>query len=250
MSKQTLIIAETGINHNDDADLAVELVESAIDCGADAVKFQTFLEVDVARHLDNPDELPEVLEFKLKQVCDDAGVLFLSNAWDTRSLDFLVRGLDVRLLKIGAADIGNLELIRAHAETGRNLVLSIQKAGDDEIERALETIASSWRPESLEDLASRLVLLHGPVEFPAAHDDFALRELERVARRFGLGVGFSDHSPGIALPIAAAARGAPLIKKYFTLDHTLPGPDHVHCLEPDEFRSMVEGVRAVEAALG
>lgn len=288
--KSVYIIAEAGVNHNGNRDLAFRLVDAAVAAGADAVKFQTFRsesvvtkhaakaeyqkksferkesQLDMLRQL----ELPFEIFLDLKTYCDRKGITFLSTAFDDASLAFLVDVLKLETLKIPSGEITNGPFLLAHAKTKKNLIVSTGMATLGEIETALGVIAYSLINRSIsihkpafsdfeqafssaegqEALRNGVTLLHCTSEYPAPPSDVSLRTLELLIMSFGLETGFSDHSSGIWAPIAAVAMGASLIEKHFTLDKELPGPDHKASLDPDELTAMVSGIRIVEQSLG
>jgi N-acetylneuraminate synthase len=284
--QSVFVIAEAGVNHNGDADLAVELVEAAIDSGADAIKFQTFSADEVVtqdaekaeyqkrqtgeasqwemlREL----ELPRELHFQLKDICEQVGVEFMSTAFDEKSLEFLVKEVGVKRLKIPSGEITNGPFLLEHAQTGLDCIVSTGMANLGEIEEALGVLAfgylagskspgrnafrEAYRSRQGQDLLKQHVsLLHCTTDYPAAYESLNLRAMDTMASAFELPVGYSDHSIGLAVPLAAVARGACIIEKHFTLDRNLPGPDHSASLNPGELTQMVAGIRAVESALG
>ena len=287
MIGSTFVIAEAGVNHNGDLELARQLVDAAADAGADCVKFQTFRadklasasarkaayqqettgsgesQLDMLRRL----ELSPDAHRELMARCADRGIEFLSTPFDHDSLSFLVADLGLDRLKLGSGELTNGPLLLAAARTGLPLILSTGMATMQEVEDAAGVLAWGWtaddgsprRAEFAEALASedgrravaeRLVLLQCTTEYPAPFADVNLRAMHTLAQRFGVQVGLSDHTPGITVPIAAVARGASVIEKHFTLDRTLPGPDHRASLEPTELAAMITAIRQVEAALG
>lgn len=255
------IIAEAGVNHNGDMGLAKSLVEAAARAGADAVKFQTFRaekmvsaeapkatyqiettdaaesQLDMLRSL----ELSPEMHHELKSVCQDQGVLFLSSAFDHESVDLLA-DLEVPALKVPSGEITNLPLLAYMAQKGKPLIVSTGMADLAEVAEAVQAI---------EDTGSReLTLLHCVSNYPADAADVNLNAMDTMYRAFGVPVGYSDHTQGIHIPLAAVALGACVIEKHLTLDRSLPGPDHRASLEPGEFGEMVSGIRAVESAMG
>lgn len=282
---KTLIIAEAGVNHNGDADRALELVDAAAAAGADVVKFQTFRAAQLATpSAPKADyqrattaasesqaamlarlELDDRTHFMLKERCALRGVEFLSTAFDSASLDLLLR-MELQRFKIPSGEIHNVPLLARLARTGKPLILSTGMCTVADIEAALGVIAAvglgcerprrvdaadAWRSEAgRKFVADRVILLHCTTEYPAPYESIHLAAMNALGREFGVAVGYSDHSLGIAVPIAATALGACLIEKHLTLDRALPGPDHEASLEPAEFREMVRGVRAIEAAIG
>lgn len=284
----TLIIAEAGVNHNGDDKLAFELVEKAHEAGADIVKFQTFkaknLVTSQAQQAEyqmantgkqetqlsmlSRLELSYDTHHKLVEYCAKLGIEFLSTAFDSESLDFLVNDLNLSRLKIPSGEITNAPLVLQHARTGCDLIVSTGMATLAEIEAVLGVIAfgytSSFDTQPSLDafqaayfsetgkqaLKDKVTILHCTTEYPAPLADINLRAMDTLGAAFGLPVGYSDHSEGIVVPIAAVARGAVLIEKHFTLDKQMDGPDHKASLDPGELKDMVQGIRAVELALG
>ncbi len=255
------VIAEAGVNHDGDPARAVALIDAAVAAGADAVKFQTFKaervasssapkaayqaaatggaqsQLDMIRGL----ELDAGQFRVLKQHCDKRGILFLSTPFDGESVDVL-RDLNVAAFKVPSGEITNLALLRHIAAQGRPVILSTGMAFLEEVERAVTTLAEAGVTE--------LAILHCVSNYPAADVDVNLRAMATMAAHFGVPVGYSDHTLGIDVSLAAAALGAAIIEKHFTLDATLPGPDHRASLEPAALAAMVSGIRRIEAALG
>ena len=279
------IIAEAGVNHNADADMARRMVDAAAKSGADAVKFQTFKASElVSRTAPKADyqklttgvtesqfEMVRKLELDwsshhlLATHCREAGVMFLSAPFDLPSLDFLVNDMQLATIKIASGEINNAPLLLRAAASGRHIILSTGMATLGEVEQALAVLACGYleNPPSADAfmaayhasegqrfLRQRVTLLHCTSEYPAPFASINLRAMDTLTQAFGLPVGLSDHSNGIAIPIAAAARGAVVLEKHFTLDRTLPGPDHLASLDPPQLAKMVQGIRAVELALG
>lgn len=285
---KTLIIAEAGVNHNGDERLAFELVDAACAAGADIVKFQTFKAGKlVSKHAKQADyqstntgviesqydmlkrlELSYEMHHKLAAYCNEKGIEFLSTAFDLESLEFLVNDLGLKRLKLPSGEITNAPLVLAHARCGCEIIVSTGMASLSDIERALGVIAfglideTNQKPtksmfrqayfsaEGQQALRERVTVLHCTTEYPAPACDINLKAMDTIAQAFPCAVGYSDHSEGITVPIAAVARGAGLLEKHFTLDRSLPGPDHLASLEPDELKAMVDGIRMVELALG
>lgn len=287
MSHRTMIIAEAGVNHNGSLEMALELVDKARECGADVIKFQTFKadrlvtgEVQKANYQKSTTgrdesqydmikklELTEDDFLTIERRCRQVGIEFLSTPFDLDSLDFLVHRCGVKTIKFSSGEITNGPLLLAAARTGRKIILSTGMSTIGEVERALSVLAFGFldentppnleaferaycSPEGQAALARNVTLLHCTTEYPAPFEEVNLRVMDTLKASFGLETGYSDHTVGIAVPIAAAARGAAVIEKHFTLDRTLPGPDHQSSLEPDEFKAMVEAIRAVEQSLG
>lgn len=283
----TYIIAEAGVNHNGSLEKAFELVEVAAAAGADAVKFQSFKaaklvsrtaqkaayqqrttgaeesQYDMLRRL----ELSIEDHRRLQQHCRQHAIEFLSTPFDPESLDFLVDQLALPRIKIPSGEITNAPFLLQLAAKQKPIILSTGMSTLDEVADALGALAFAYLRESgtpglaafrqalaspagQAALAANVTLLHCTTEYPAPFDEINLRAMDTLQAEFGLPVGYSDHSVGIAIPVAAVARGACLIEKHFTLDRTLPGPDHAASLEPDELKAMVEAIRQVELALG
>jgi N-acetylneuraminate synthase/N,N'-diacetyllegionaminate synthase len=254
------IIAEAGVNHNGNVELAKKLIDTAKDAGADAVKFQTFKAENVVTKNSEKAEYQkettgkgsqynmikklELTEYDFKELADYAkkkGILFLSSPFDKESVDLLYE-LDVPVFKIASGEITNFPLLRYIAKKRKPIILSTGMSTLGEVEEALKVI----RNEGVEDI----VLLHCVSNYPAKIEDVNLKAMETLKQAFKIPVGFSDHTLGITASIAAVASGACLIEKHFTLDRNLPGPDHKASLEPDELKEMVKTIRDVEKALG
>ncbi|MHB1420531.1 MAG: N-acetylneuraminate synthase [Bacillota bacterium] len=262
LEKGVFIIAEAGVNHNGSLDIAKLLVDTAIKAGADAVKFQTFIPEQVVakgteRALYQQANMPgreesqfEMIKrlalsaedfFELKVHCDRAGIMFLSTPFDYYSIDLLDK-LEVPIIKIASGELTNLPLLKYVATKKRPLILSTGMASLGEIEEALETLHKSGMRE--------ITLLHCTSNYPAAFEEVNLKAMITLRQAFNLPVGYSDHTRGIEVSIAAAALGACVIEKHFTLDRKMEGPDHMASLEPCELASMVQAVRNVKKALG
>lgn len=284
----TLIIAEAGVNHNGDEKLAFELVDAAYKSGADIVKFQTFkaknLVTENAKQADyqitntgkqesqfamlSRLELSYDAHHRLIKYCKELGIEFLSTAFDSESLDFLVNELGLTRLKIPSGEITNAPLVLEHARTGCDLIVSTGMATLSEVEAVLGVIAFGYSAEQAAvpselafqqayvsemgqlALKQKVTILHCTTEYPAPMAEINLKAMDTLARAFELPAGYSDHSEGITIPIAAVARGAVLIEKHFTLDKNMDGPDHKASLDPQELTAMVKAIRKVEIALG
>jgi N-acetylneuraminate synthase len=280
------IIAEAGVNHNGSLETAMQLVDVAVVAGADAIKFQTFkADKLVTRTAAKADyqklnsvtdesqlvmlqrlELKYEFHFQLRDYCRSKGILFLSTAFDFESLRFLVDEVGVEQLKIPSGEITNGPFLLAHAQTGKDIIVSTGMANLPEIEAALGVLAFGYLKEEKPSLTafqsafssdagqsllkSKVTLLHCTSEYPTPLAHVNLRAMDVLQQVFGLSVGYSDHTEGLVVPIAAAARGASLIEKHFTLDKSQEGPDHRVSLEPQELTQMVTGIRAVEKCLG
>ena len=259
----TLIIAEAGVNHNGDIVLAKKLVDAAVEAGADVVKFQTFQAIELATHhaeqasyqkqaLGQAEgqltmlqklELRPDQHFELIDHCKQRGIEFLSTPFDLPSIAFLA-SLQLTRWKIPSGEITNLPYLRQIGRQGCPVILSTGMSNLSEIEAALAVLVDVGTP------LSAITVLHCTTEYPAPPDEVNLRAMHTIAQAFGVAVGYSDHTEGIAVPIAAAAMGASIIEKHLTLDRNLSGPDHMASLEPDQFASMVQGIRTIEEALG
>lgn len=284
----TLIIAEAGVNHNGDEKLAFKLVDAAYKAGADIVKFQTFKAKKlVTANASQADyqvkntqkqesqlamlsrlELSYEVHHQLLDYCNNLGIAFLSTAFDSESLAFLVNDLGLKKLKIPSGEITNTPLVLEHAQTGCDLIVSTGMATLAEVEAVLGVIAFGYTAKADDAPSSetfqaayfseagqkaiheKVTLLHCTTEYPTPMSDINLKAMDTLASAFKLPVGYSDHSAGITVAIAAVAKGAVLIEKHFTLDSTLPGPDHKASLEPEELSAMVNAIRATEIALG
>jgi N,N'-diacetyllegionaminate synthase len=261
---KTFVIAEAGVNHNGSLEMAFQLVEVAVAAGADAVKFQTFkAEKIIAIHTpkaayqkevtDSDEsqlemvkklELDEVAHTKLYQYCHHNGIQFLSTPFDLESIDLLNR-LGLEVFKIPSGEITNLPYLRKLGGLRRRLIMSTGMADLGEIEDALEVITAAGTP------LKNLTILHCNTEYPTPFEDVNLRAMLTIQHAFpGASVGYSDHTVGIEVPIAAVAMGAVIIEKHFTLDRNLPGPDHRASLEPNELTAMITAIRRIEKALG
>lgn len=263
MKKRVYIIAEAGVNHNGSFALAKRLALAAKKAGADAVKFQTFKAELLAspsarkagyqvRTTGKDDsqlamlkklELGREAHLKLKAYCRRLGIDFLSSPFDLPSADFLL-GLGLRFMKIPSGEITNLPLLRKLGASGRPLLLSTGMATLAEVRAALKALCEAGARKK------DVFLLHCNTEYPTPMRDVNLKAMAAMGKKFGLRFGYSDHTLGITVPVAAAALGAGVIEKHLTLDNRMKGPDHKASLEPAEFGAMVAGVRAVEEALG
>jgi N,N'-diacetyllegionaminate synthase len=261
--QRTLVIAEAGVNHNGDMNLACRLVDVAAEAGADYVKFQTFsadrLVTRTARKADYQTrttsgeetqyamlrrlELTAEMHRVLMTRCAERDIGFLSTGFDIESVDFLY-SLGQRLYKIPSGEITNLPYLRHIGRLGGDVILSTGMANLGEVEAALEVMESAGTSRS------RITVLHCTTEYPAPMSEVNLRAMMSMQSAFGVRVGYSDHTQGIEVPIAAVALGACLIEKHFTLDRNLPGPDHEASLERQELKAMVAAIRHVEQALG
>ena len=282
-----LIIAEAGVNHNGDIAIAKKLIDVAVDAGADIVKFQTFKahklaaisakqaeyqtrnlgisesQVDMLKRL----ELKYEDHFQLVEYCNARGIEFLSTAFDEESLTFLTKILGQKLLKIPSGELTNAPLLLAHANTGLDIILSTGMATLPEIESALGVLAyglttpdktpkegcfeEAYNSEQGQRaLKDKVTILHCTTEYPAPFKDINLNAMQTIKDFFNLNVGYSDHSRGILVPIAAAAMKAKIIEKHFTLDCNMEGPDHKASIEPKQLTEMIANIRNIETILG
>jgi N-acetylneuraminate synthase len=284
------VVAEIGVNHNGNTDMAFQLIDAAIMAGANAVKLQTFKAeslvinnaVKAAYQMQTTDpeesqlamlkrlELSRETHHELIAYCKEKEIGFLSTAFDVESLDFLVNDLGLRTLKISSGEITNAPLLFAYAQTGCDLILSTGMASLGEIEEALGVLAfglmkgadTSLNPSraAFQDaylsstgqqlLKKKVTVLHCTTEYPAPPEDINLNAMVTMRDTFGLKMGYSDHSDGIIVSIAAAVMGATLIEKHFTLDKSQLGPDHKASLEPEELTAMINAIRIVEKVMG
>lgn len=281
-----LVIAEAGVNHNGSLARAIEMVDVAAAAGADVVKFQTFnaeaLVTGSAPKADYQKVTTDASESQLSMLkklelsvedhhalierCTKKGIEFLSTPFDLESLDLLAGTLGLSRLKIGSGELTNAPLLHAAASTGRDIILSTGMATLDEVRGSLGVLAHGYTgradagvdgfasaydsTEGQAALASHVTLLHCTSAYPTPDEDVNLSAIATLCESFGLPVGFSDHSVGSLLSVASVAAGACMIEKHFTLDRSLPGPDHKASLEPSELEELVAGVRRVSAALG
>lgn len=284
---KTLVIAEAGDNHNGSVQMAMQLIDVAMEAGADIVKFQTFNSEQVisrfAPKAEYQTRVTDVAESQLEMVkklelnedehlqlvehCNKKGITFLSTPFDIDSITLLVDKLHVPQLKIPSGEITSGPLLLKAAQTGKQIILSTGMATLSEVELALGVLAFgylNWQAqpslhlfqqaycseEGQRVLKGKVQLLHCTTEYPAPFNDVNLHVMETLRQAFGLPVGFSDHTQGIAIPLAAVAMGACIIEKHFTLDKNLPGPDHQASLDPEELKTMIQGIRQVEQAMG
>lgn len=264
MSKHVLVIAEAGVNHNGSLILAKQLVDKAVEAGVDIVKFQTFkselLVSKVAkqaeyqqRNIGKKDEgqLAMLKRLELSQqdheeliaYCEEKGIRFFSTAFDMDSIDYL-HSLNMGLWKIPSGEVTNYPYLRKIAQYREPVILSTGMCELSDIEAAVKVLLSFGVKR--EDIT----ILHCNTEYPTPFQDVNLRAMLEIGERFGVQVGYSDHTKGIEVPIAAVALGATVIEKHFTLDKNMEGPDHKASLEPEELKAMVEAIRNIEQALG
>jgi N-acetylneuraminate synthase len=263
---KTFIIAEAGVNHNGDFDTAIKLIDVAADAGADAVKFQTF-KADKIVSFSTPKakyqtENMKTDEFQLEMLkrfelsieaweelfsyCKKKNIVFMSTPFDEENADML-NNLGMSIFKIPSGEITNKPLIQHIAGKNKPVILSTGMSYLGEVEKAINWIYEVW--DQLNN-KPQLTLLHCVSNYPAAVEDVNLLAIKTMETAFGFPVGYSDHTMGIEIPIAAVATGANVIEKHFTLDRNMDGPDHKASLEPEELKAMVKSIRNVENALG
>lgn len=285
---RTFIIAEAGVNHNGDLNLAKQLIDAAADAGADAVKFQTFLaEHVVSRHAPKAEyqtrttdqaesqfemirklELTEMDHEVLIAHAQARDIAFLSTPFDVPSLHLLTKRFGLQTIKIPSGEITNAPFLLAIARAAQRVVISTGMSTLADVEAAMGVLAFGFTTPATttpqrgdfehafashsgqQALRDRVTLLHCTTEYPAPFGEVNLRAIDTMVAAFGLPVGYSDHTPGVHISLAAVARGARVIEKHFTLDRNLPGPDHKASLEPDELRELVRQIREIEQALG
>ncbi|HEY5590802.1 MAG TPA: N-acetylneuraminate synthase [Paludibacter sp.] len=260
----TIIIAEAGVNHNGNFELAKQLVEAAAKAGADYVKFQTFRASKIVsknaikanyqnKNINDGDdsqyamlkhlEMPEDWHSKLIEYADKNNIKFLSTGFDEESIDLLDR-LGSPFFKIPSGEITNKPFLQHIARKGKPVILSTGMANMEEIKAALKLLIDNGVPKN------EITVLHCNTEYPTPMEDVNLRAMITLKNTLGIKVGYSDHTQGIEVPIAAVALGASMIEKHFTLDRSLPGPDHKASLEPEELKAMVNAIRNIEKAVG
>ena len=261
---RVMIIAEAGVNHNGELDKALALIDFAAEAGADYVKFQTFKaeklvnrEAKKAEYQiknmngesDTQFEMLKKLEVSeawypiLIARCQEKGIHFLSTGFDTESIDFLNQ-YNMPFYKIPSGEITNKPYLQHVAQKGKDIILSTGMADLNEIKSAIQVIEAAGL------LRERITVLHCNTEYPTPMEDVNLLAMNQIARELNVKVGYSDHTIGIEVPIAAVALGAQVIEKHFTLDRNLPGPDHAASLEPNELSAMVRAIRNIEKAVG
>lgn len=261
IGNETFIIAEAGVNHNGDKNLAYKLIDIAKESGANAVKFQTFkAEKGISKYTkmadyqkknlgkeDSQIEMIKKLELSykdfedFKKYCDEKGIIFLSSPFDEESIEFLDKL--VPYYKIPSGEIVNYPYLKLIAEKNKPIIMSTGMANLSDVEKALDTIYSINQD-------AEIYLLHCTTNYPTPYEEVNLKAMITLKEAFKIPVGYSDHTLGIEVPIAAVAMGAQIIEKHFTLDRNLPGPDHKASLEPNELKAMVNAIRNIEKALG
>ena len=260
--KKTLIIAEAGVNHNGDIAKAKALIDKGAEAGVDYVKFQTFKAANLVtkqakraayqdKNTQNNDsqyemlkklELSQAVHQELIDYCAQKGVQFLSTGFDIESLEFLAQ-LGITIAKVPSGEITNLPYLRKVASLFPEVILSTGMATIEEIKDAVKVLTDNGVNKD------KITVLHCNTEYPTPMEDVNLRAMLHIQQEVGIAIGYSDHTLGIEVPIAAVALGATVIEKHFTLDKTLPGPDHKASLEPDELKAMVMAIRNIEKAV-
>lgn len=264
MSKHVLIIAEAGVNHNGSLDLAKQLIDKAVDAGVDIIKFQTFKSEKLVskaakqaeyqqRNIGKKDEgqLAMLTKLELSQAdheeliayCNEKGIRFFSTAFDMDSIDYL-HSLNMGLWKIPSGEITNYPYLRKIAQYQEPVILSTGMCELTDIESALNVLLQFGVKKE------QITILHCNTEYPTPFADVNLKAMLEIGEKFGVQIGYSDHTKGIEVPIAAVALGATVIEKHFTLDKNMEGPDHKASLEPVELKTMVSAIRNIEQALG
>ena len=258
---KTFIIAEAGVNHNGSFELAKQLVDKAVWAGADCIKFQTFnsknlvsknaqkaeyqkkttdsseTQLDMLKKL----ELSKEEFVEIRDYCNQKGIMFLSTPFDLESIDFL-SSIGVKTWKVPSGEITNYPFLRAIGKRKESVIMSTGMCTLDEVRDAIKVLKDFGTTD--------ITLLHCTTEYPAPYDSVNLKAMLTLKNEFGFNVGYSDHTKGIEIPVAAVAMGASVIEKHFTLDKNMEGPDHKASLEPDELKQMVQSIRNVELALG
>lgn len=282
------IIAEAGVNHNGSVEMAKDLIRAASECGADAVKFQTFKTEKLvtgtakkAKYQDENDDSSSTQEEMLRRLelsdadfialskeCDQYDIDFLTTCFDSESLQVVCETISPKVLKVGSGDLTNLPLIVDHARTGKKIIISTGMATLSDVEDALAALAFGYlcqeggdppnyqwlkqnyfRPEMIEQLGDKVTILHCVTDYPAQAQDLNLDAILQLKQAYKLDVGYSDHSLGMEACCAAVALGAICLEKHLTLDKALPGPDHAASASPQEFKNFVGAIRNLELAL-
>jgi N,N'-diacetyllegionaminate synthase len=264
MKKEILIIAEAGVNHNGDMNLAKKLIEAAAKAGANIIKFQTFNAnrlvtkfIEKAEYQVNSDinknesqlsmlsklELTAPMHKELIKHCSKSNIEFLSTGFDIKDIEFLVQ-LGVQYIKIPSGEITNIPYLRYIGNQRKSVILSTGMSNLADIEIAIDVLEKSGTPRN------KVTLLHCTSSYPAPLEEVNLRAMEAMSKAFDIEIGYSDHTQGIEVSIAAVAMGAKIIEKHFTMDRNLPGPDHQMSLEPSELKAMITSIRNIELAFG
>lgn len=259
-NNHVFIIAEAGVNHNGDINIAKKLIDAALEAGADAVKFQTFKTENLvtkgapkAQYQKettgggNQYEMLKRLELNyeehilLKRYCEEKGIMFISTPFDFESVDLLEK-LHIPLYKISSGDLTNIPLLKYIAKLNKPVIVSTGMANLGEVENAVEAIRETGN--------DKISLLHCTSNYPTNYEDVNLNAMVTLKNAFKLPIGYSDHTVGIEVPIAAVAMGAEIVEKHFTLDKEMDGPDHKASLNPEELKHMVTSIRNIESAFG
>lgn len=264
MNKRVVIIAEAGVNHNGDIERAKKLIDAAVEAGVDYVKFQSFKaeklvskEAEKAayqkRNTNDADtsqfnmlkklELSKTNHLELIEYCNEKKISFFSTAFDVEGVDYL-DSLNLGVFKIPSGEVTNYPYLKRVAEKNKPVILSTGMTNMLEIEEALDVLITSGLKKS------DITVLHCNTEYPTPMEDVNLKAMISIKEKFNVNIGYSDHTLGIEVPIAAVALGATVIEKHFTLDRNLPGPDHKASLEPEELKEMVKSIRNIEKAIG
>lgn len=258
---KVFIIAEAGVNHNGNIEIAKKLIDEAVRCGVDAVKFQSFKAKNLVTKSAKQAEYQknnmgkEVSQYEMLKSLElsyedhlelinyskEKGIMFLSSPFDLESIDML-NNLGMEIFKVPSGEIENVPYLRKIGKTGKKVILSTGMSNLSDIEFALEILRSSG--------AKDISVLHCNTDYPTKMEEVNLRAMNTIENAFSVEIGYSDHTKGIEVPIAAVALGAKIIEKHFTLDRNMEGPDHKASLEPNELKSMVDSIRNVEIALG
>lgn len=263
MIKHTIIIAEAGVNHNGSIELAKQLVDKAVEAGVDYIKFQTFKasklvtkaakqaeyqQKNIGKEGDSQYQMLKKLELSPKDhevlisYCEERGIKFFSTAFDFDSIDYL-HSLGLGLWKIPSGEVTNYPFLKRVAAYNEKTILSTGMCEIEDVRAAVDALYKNGLSKE------NLILLHCNTEYPTPFEDVNLKAMNALKNEFGVEVGYSDHTKGIEVPIAAVALGATVIEKHFTLDRNMEGPDHKASLEPDELKAMVRAIRNVEKAL-
>ena len=263
MKKPIIIIAEAGVNHNGELSLAKKLIDAAADAGADLIKFQTFIAdrlvtqqakkavyqsatsgcAETQHKMLTRLELDANMHHELIAHCDLRNIEFFSTGFDIESIDFLI-SLGINHFKIPSGETTNLPYLRHIGQFSKSVILSTGMSTLNDIEAAIDVLEQAGTARSL------ITVLHCTTEYPTPMSEVNLRAMQSIQASFGVAVGYSDHTAGIEVAIASAALGATVIEKHFTLNKSLPGPDHKASLDPDELKAMVSAIRNIEIALG
>ena len=264
MTKHTIIIAEAGVNHNGSLELAKQLVDKAVEAGVDYIKFQTFKasklvtkaakqaeyqQKNIGKGGESQYQMLKKLELSpadydvLKTYCAEKGIKFFSTAFDFDSIEYL-HSLNLGLWKIPSGEVTNYPFLKRVAAYNERTILSTGMCDMEDVRAAVEALFRNGLSKE------NLILLHCNTEYPTPFEDVNLKAMDALRKEFGVEVGYSDHTRGIEVPIAAVALGATVIEKHFTLDRNMEGPDHNASLEPDELKAMVSAIRNIEKAVG